>query len=380
MTRTSLDSTVAEALGRYWATDATPAETALAVQWLGDPANAERGRLLRQGWDAAAVADGDPARPEAARQFSDRVLSELAERGLRWGAGRSEPRKSRVRVSPMHRGAARGRHGALLGAIAMATVLAMVVGTNMLRRGSSETTRRHVTGDNQRATIALGDGSYVMLAPRSELLVSSRAGTAARVVTLSGEGYFSVAHSAGAPLVVRTGGVSTRVLGTAFDVLHDPSRSTVRVAVIAGRVAFGAHRPVVLDAGAIAVSHDSTLTVRPSTSVVAVAAYAAWTKGPLVFRDATVDDMLTTLGRWYGVDFRLGDSVMGKERVTATFDYSSRADVLVAVGVLLDVKMTSDGNVVTLAPRPRKASRDGKAQPRRNESREALSHSTEVGR
>jgi len=196
-----------------------------------------------------------------------------------------------------------------------------------------------------------------------------------RTVTLVGEGLFVVNATSRAPFLVMTGATTTRVLGTTFDVLHDDRTHRVRVAVVSGRVAFGVHAMTVLTPGIVGVARDSTTTVQTE---VHPERFTAWVSGHLRFHDATVDEVLSTVGLWYGFQFQLQDSTMGKDLVTATFDYTDRADALVALKTLLKVRMTFDGNVVTLHPAtPAYAAPRGKPWgPPSDGSR----HSIEVGR
>jgi ferric-dicitrate binding protein FerR (iron transport regulator) len=238
---------------------------------------------------------------------------------------------------------------------------------------SNPTFSRYTTRAGQRLVVTLADGSRVILAPQTELIVSPHFGRTNRVVSILGEGHFTVTPTKDSPFIVRTGRASTRVLGTAFDVLYDSETQNVRVAVIAGRVAFGMHSGTVLSAGTVAEIRDSTVVVHPDADMTP---YNEWPAGRLRFRNAAVGDVLSAVGRWYGVKFRLQDSAMAHDRVTITFDYPSRADALTAIKVLLNVSMAFNGDVVTLHP----DRSQHMAPSRRQGTRDGLVHPTEVGR
>ena len=57
------------------------------------------------------------------------------------------------------------------------------------------------------------------LAPRTTVRMLAF-GPQGRTVALDGEAFFDVPHANRAPFIVQTGRVSTRVMGTAFDVHH----------------------------------------------------------------------------------------------------------------------------------------------------------------
>jgi ferric-dicitrate binding protein FerR (iron transport regulator) len=231
----------------------------------------------------------------------------------------------------------------------------------------------YTTAIAERATITLRDGSQVQLAPASRLSVVDGYGATSRTVVLSGEAFFDVAHAQGAPFVVRTGSVSTRVLGTAFDVRHYPDDPHVRVAVVSGKVESGGSRtPVTLTAGIVGFVTDSTARTMSGD----VAAYSGWTRDRLVFEDASVRAVLASVGRWYGYEFRLRDSALANQHMSAAFKLSDPAQMMQSLKQLLEVTMTFDGRVVTLSPRRKSAA---PSEPRRTRD-DVILPFTEVGR
>jgi ferric-dicitrate binding protein FerR (iron transport regulator) len=217
----------------------------------------------------------------------------------------------------------------------------------------------------QQADIVLADGSHVRLAPVSTLTVptdpvDSRA--ADRVVTLSGEAMFDVAPSSRTAFVVRAGAVSTRVLGTTFDISAYTTDPHVRVAVVSGKVVVGVRgTSTVVTAGTMARVADSTIV---TTDVADMTAYTAWMDGTLVFRKAPVSSLLQTLGQWYGLRFAVSDSSITAGHITVTFDHKTQSEMLRVLADLLHVSMTfapdaQGATVVTLHPQriPFKTSR-----------------------
>jgi len=93
--------------------------------------------------------------------------------------------------------------------------------------------------------------------------------------------------------------------------------------------------------------------------------YTAWTTGKLVFHDAPLTELLESVSRWYGVRFAILDTELARRRVTATVDFGSRAELMHALMLILDVRMSfsdaSDSLILvqrrrdssTVAPMPR---------------------------
>jgi len=240
-------------------------------------------------------------------------------------------------------------------AIASVAVGCLLVGGGLFVRHIAPTRAIHThagktytTIDGQRATVTLADGSRVTLAPHTVLHVGEAFGHETRVVELTGEAYFDVPATSRLPFVVRSGAITTRVLGTAFDVRHYADDRDVRVAVVSGKVAVSRHAhgsPVTVTAGMIAFATDSSTT---TTSVDRMDHYTGWTDGKLVFEQTPVTTMLVTVGHWYGYEFRLADSALARQHVSGEIDGSSSRTMLKTLEQMLDVRMTFDGNVITL--------------------------------
>jgi ferric-dicitrate binding protein FerR (iron transport regulator) len=203
--------------------------------------------------------------------------------------------------------------------------------------------QRYATRSGQRARIVLSRDVHVTLAPQSTLTVNGA------TITLSGEALFSVVHREEAPIVVKTGDITTRVLGTTFTVRHYPGEPMTRVAVLEGRVATGGVRMTAVAAHTVALVTDSSVTTASSDQFSSA---TEWTKGRLVFRDAPARDVLATIERWYGITFRTTDPTLDTRVLTTTLDVErSQSDVLALVAALLDVRMSASHDTITLSPR-----------------------------
>jgi ferric-dicitrate binding protein FerR (iron transport regulator) len=210
--------------------------------------------------------------------------------------------------------------------------------------------RTYATATGQQAVVTLDDGTSVTLAPQSTLRIT-RFDTHGRSVDLTGEAYFDVAHVDGAPFVVRTGVVETRVLGTTFFVRRYPQDRAAQVTVTTGKVAVSTrgHQPAVtLTAGDIAAATDSSVVARNDPDAVRE---TGWLDGRLVFHDAPTPDVLQALHRWYGYEFRFADTTLAQRSLTVVISTRSSAEALGTLKTYLNVDLRFDGQVVTLVPR-----------------------------
>lgn len=84
--------------------------------------------------------------------------------------------------------------------------------------------------------IKLEDGSFVVLQPQSKLSYADHFNKATRTVYLQGEGFFKVKRDTTKPFQVKTGDLTTEVLGTSFSVKQNVKTNTIEVAVASGKV------------------------------------------------------------------------------------------------------------------------------------------------
>jgi transmembrane sensor len=206
----------------------------------------------------------------------------------------------------------------------------------------------YTTASSQLATIRLLDGSHVVLAPNSRIRYQGDE-RGPRVVELQGQARFTVAQREREPFLVRTGGVTIRVLGTTFHVRHHASDATTQVAVTTGRVAVtGARTAAILTAGMFGTMTDSTVTLVKD----AVGTFAGQ-DGRLLFTNTSVSAMLQTLGRWYGYHFQITDSTLARQRVTIGVSIDRPREGLAVLKDVLDVTMTFNGTTIVLSPQRR---------------------------
>jgi ferric-dicitrate binding protein FerR (iron transport regulator) len=259
----------------------------------------------------------------------------------------------------------------------------MIVGAAVLASRLSnrllEQSRVYATASGQSAIITLDDSTRIMLAPRTKLRLT-QFGLSSRTVALDGQAYFEVTHAAGAPFVVRTGSIATQVLGTSFLVRHYADDEQVHIAVVEGKVRVGPHatnsgampKPLTLTAGYAGDITDSTVVV----NTVDLTPETDWLRGRLVFRHASVVQVLQTLSRWYGYQFRCSDSALTRERVTLALNAQSSAEALSTLEQILSVHLTIVGDTVTLTPHAGGASKG----PQRRQGYDVWIPTREVGR
>lgn len=165
-----------------------------------------------------------------------------------------------------------------------------------------------------RTIVELSDGTVVDLNYGSSLKYPATFTGDKREITLSGEGFFDVAHNPDNPFVVKTEKLNITALGTAFNVHAYHGDNVVATTLVKGKVLIekvlpdnstqkigtmvpGQHVKYYTDSGKIISSKGKTNK------------YIDWKEGKLVFDNEPILEVAEVLGRMFNVDFEVDDEV-----------------------------------------------------------------------
>ena len=240
--------------------------------------------------------------------------------------------------------------------LALAAGLVLVVGASWLLRNrhgagveqmaqGSGAAKAYASRVGTRDSVKLADGTRVLLGPGSQLIVAGGYGRSNRDVTLRGEAFIEVAHRQGPSFTVHAGNATIRDVGTAFAVRSD-SGTRVRVVVTKGAVLVkrgaetASDNGLLLSAGDVAMVGDSVVARRGG----ATADDLAWTRGELVFRDASMEDVSADLRRWYGIELVVADSSLARQHFNNTFHNDSPEQVLRVIAGTFGARIERHGD------------------------------------
>jgi transmembrane sensor len=200
---------------------------------------------------------------------------------------------------------------------AAATIMAVVAVQSRMTESSDSvpgwSATEVVTGSTELATVQLGEGSVVRLAPSSRLRVLAGRG---RTVSLEGRAFFAVQRMPAYPLRVTTPAGEARVLGTRFELAAE--RGDLRVRVVEGRVALRTPSgEVEVGAGEESGVRGGAIT-RPEP-LTAPATVASWAGTFLAFQATPLRDAAREIERVYRTPVTIADSALARQTITATF-------------------------------------------------------------
>lgn len=157
--------------------------------------------------------------------------------------------------------------------------------------------------------VALADGSTVWLTPGSRLSYPLPFDTAVRKVRLEGEAYFQVQADAARPFEVAAHQVITRALGTAFNVRATETSDRVEVALLEGKVAIDIVKDsLTMPADTLQPGEAFSFSQQlgeSQTHTISTPHIYQWTGGIIRFQRASLDEVVETLQRWYGIEIRI---------------------------------------------------------------------------
>ena len=334
-------------LARYLAGECTPAEAREVEQWSRvRPGHQARLDALRAMWSARRAPRSWDVEGIWARLR--RTMRADARRAPAFGRHLEGERERRWLAAPL----------------AAAAVLLLLAGATLAILNSRRVPppmREYATARGQRGTLQLPDGSRLLLAPQSRLRIPAAFGRGARELSLDGEALFTVVHDSTRPFRVRAKGAVAEDIGTRFDLRAYAEDSLVAVAVAEGAVALGrgatssttVRRDHPTVAEGIVVRPGEVATLAPDGAVTtargdAVADYLEWGDGRLHFANVPLPEVLRSIGRWYDLDVRVEGPTLSTRSITAEFSLRSATEMLQALALAVDARLTRAGRVVTL--------------------------------
>lgn len=233
-------------------------------------------------------------------------------------------------------------------------VLLVAVSVALFWSGSEEEVL--ATNKGERSTIELVDGTRVHLNSDSRITIPvGFMDGQRREVHLEGEAYFEVATDASRPFLVHTQGVTTRVLGTAFNVQAYDDTDSAQVVVTEGAVELrmaqvqrqdGAIQDkMVLEPNQLGIAIEGEL--KAVREEVDLAAHIGWTNGELVFEDDPIEKVARKLERWYNLHVELDVPSGTVVKLNAAFDNEPMTEVLTSIATALDLQYKQDQRHVT---------------------------------
>jgi transmembrane sensor len=183
----------------------------------------------------------------------------------------------------------------------------------------------------KRHTIHLSDGSTVVLNADSKLDYPSAFNGKTREVYLVGEGYFDVLHNHRQSFLVHAGKITTKVLGTTFDIKAYPADEAIEITVKRGKVQVLNENK---NMGLVTANHQISFIKKTGQYVqkpVDVKAIFAWKPSEIVFNDITMEEAVNKVVKRFNMTVYFVNPAIKDCRITATFSEDDQLEEILSV-------------------------------------------------
>lgn len=356
-------------LAKYFAGEATRKEIDLVERWLeSDPLNREQFESLESTWKASA--------DRSVQWDVDRAWANVSARlglGTSQESNRSGTYKPAIAPSRKYRGSARLLSTA---AVVIFMALAAFIYTDFSyyktaatgTRDKAVAVHRIMTGNGQRASFTMSDGTEVYLNSASSIRFPSKFEGSKRMVYLNGEAFFKVKHNDAMPFKVMITNGEVTDIGTEFNVKSWRGDGESIVTVKEGKVSFAAGIRGEKSVVYLTEKESAKLNEKGELSTPArtnVDRQLGWMKGNLYFENAPLEEVFRSLDRSYNFSCAVKDSSLLSLHLTAVFKGDNIKEVVNIISLALGFQYRISGNTCVFSARKtpgKKAGRDINSQ------------------
>jgi transmembrane sensor len=199
-----------------------------------------------------------------------------------------------------------------------------------------------VTTTKRNAT-TLPDGSKITLNINSSLKYPEVFSAENREVYLIGEAFFEITRDSLRPFLIHTGNVTTRVVGTSFNIHTADNRVIVSVASGTVQVSDGTREAFVRPYEKITYQQNTFSKEFTDLSEL------AWNDRTLKFDDSSLETVIEKLQEHYEVKILLKNEALKKCTLTGTFTNKPLRAVLEAIEFSLGISVETENDRITLS-------------------------------
>ncbi|SHM74730.1 FecR family protein [Chitinophaga sp. CF418] len=189
---------------------------------------------------------------------------------------------------------------------------------------AEQTFMDYYTRTGERKQLRLDDGSVIAMNSATHIRVYLDFSVSRRVDLTDGEAFFDVQHDPAHPFMIRSGKVTTQVLGTSFNIRAYREMENIAVSVVQGKVQVSdeGHALGILEQQQKLVfnQQNATYDIEHFTEDV-----AAWKNGKLIIKNASFDDMALLMEKNYGIALSTDNAAVRKKKFTASLPLSLSA-------------------------------------------------------
>ena len=201
--------------------------------------------------------------------------------------------------------------------------------------------------------LTLSDNTRIWVNAETKVRFPVQFGGRERRIYVDGEAYLEVAHDTSSPFVVVMPRNEVTVLGTSFNVKSYPGEKDDQITLVDGKVKVHSNRngqEMVLRPGEQAIVDQVNGMIMKHT--VDTNIYCGWRKGEIVFKNNSLEEILTVLARWYDLRVHWQDESLKRMSFSGEMKKYSKIDKLLGmISHTGDVKFTiNDQDIIVSKP------------------------------
>lgn len=256
-------------------------------------------------------------------------------------------------------------------AASIALIACVALAVFFLMKGSDQKpkTLTKATIAGQKSTIVLADGTKIRLNSESTLIYPEKFEHNKRMIRLKGEAFFEVARDEKRPFIIKSGEITTTVLGTSFNVSAFPDEE-IEVTVATGKVRVehgdtkntdqtegmpGSTQGLKPKAESQLLTPGQQATFNPLTKAlfkqeVDIIPYLAWASGEVFFEEKSLGEAVNELERWFGAKIEFEQDVAKQCIIeSARFKDENLNNILRALSLLVEFDyQIKEGNQIVI--------------------------------
>lgn len=226
----------------------------------------------------------------------------------------------------------------------------MAEARRIMQSGLAENTvQEYFSPRGSRSRIVLKDSSVVWLNSDSRLLVNSDFGDSIRLTSLEGHALFDVRKNEAVPFHVIVGNrMNIRVTGTQFSVNAYKDAEYIETVLVDGSIDVESKGRVVKMSPSDKLLIDNVSDRMTLSRVVKEEKYVVWKDGILIFEETPMDEVISSLEKWFNVTIHIDNPEVLAYRITAKLDNLSLEQVMNNLSYVSNLKYKIDKREVWL--------------------------------
>ncbi|MEP6713920.1 MAG: FecR family protein [Ferruginibacter sp.] len=233
------------------------------------------------------------------------------------------------------------------------------------------------TNRGSKTEVKLPDGTLVILNADSKLSYPDNFLGNTREVTLQGEAFFKVTENKQKPFIIHSKAMDIKVLGTVFNVKAYPGESTSEATLIKGSIEVTLknrtnEKIMLKPSEKITVSNFTEIpkldikkalgsSTKPIEHIPLIAVdqvsvdkkenifkEIGWTQNKLMFKNETLESIVTTMQRWYGRTIEIKTEKLKDLKFTGNFTEESFVQVIQALQLSCNFSFKAENNSILI--------------------------------